>query len=355
MFGREVIETSTFRALNPEAKTDEHGRVLADNLFGSQSEDAARRDFTVNALYYDPSSDEVLDYHGGVSDLKKRLIRMIGDPATRYREDPVRMLRSVRFAAKLGFTIEEQTRAPIREMAELIHNVPVARLFDEMLKLLQSGQAMACLRQLRDAGLHDGLLPLLDVILEQPQGARFVEIALARTDERVREGKSISPGFLFATLLWQQVRTRWEAGIARGDYPIPALMAAIDLALDEQSEQLAIQKRFIADMREIWSLQPRFERRTGSQPYRLLEHIRYRAGFDFLMLRTDAGEIEPELVAWWDRFAGGSPNERDTMIADLARAPGSSSTASGRPRRRRRRSSGGQGATDGGSEGAGES
>ena len=355
MFGREVIETSTFRALNPEAKTDEHGRVLADNLFGSQSEDAARRDFTVNALYYDPSSDEVLDYHGGVSDLKKRLIRMIGDPAMRYREDPVRMLRSVRFAAKLGFTIEEQTRAPIREMAELIHNVPVARLFDEMLKLLQSGQAMACLRQLRDAGLHNGLLPLLDVILEQPQGARFVEIALARTDERVREGKSISPGFLFATLLWQQVRTRWEAGIARGDYPIPALMAAIDLALDEQSEQLAIQKRFIADMREIWSLQPRFERRTGSQPYRLLEHIRYRAGFDFLMLRTDAGEIEPELVSWWDRFAGGSPNERDTMIADLARAPGSSSTASGRPRRRRRRPSSTQGGTGVGTEGVGES
>ena len=363
MFGREVIETSTFRALNPEAKTDEHGRVLADNLFGSQSEDAARRDFTVNALYYDPSSDEVLDYHGGVSDLKKRLLRMIGDPATRYREDPVRMLRSVRFAAKLGFTIEEQTRAPIREMAELIHNVPVARLFDEMLKLLQSGQAMACLRQLRDAGLHHGLLPLLDVILEQPQGARFVEIALARTDERVREGKSISPGFLFATLLWQQVRTRLEAGIARGDYPIPALMAAIDLALDEQSEQLAIQKRFIADMREIWSLQPRFERRTGSQPYRLLEHIRYRAGFDFLMLRTDAGEIEPELVAWWDRFADGSPNERDTMIADLARGPGSSSTGISRPRRRRRRISGSdQGGTQGGtqvdtrggSEGAGE-
>ncbi|NBY17206.1 MAG: polynucleotide adenylyltransferase PcnB, partial [Betaproteobacteria bacterium] len=177
--------------------------------------------------------------------------------------------------------------------------------------------------------------------------------------ERVREGKSISPGFLFATLLWQQVRTRWEAGIARGDYPIPALMAAIDLALDEQSEQLAIQKRFIADMREIWSLQPRFERRTGSQPYRLLEHIRYRAGFDFLMLRTDAGEIEPELVAWWDRFADGSPNERDTMIADLARGPGSSSTGISRPRRRRRRSSGSdQGGTKvdtlGGSEGAGE-
>lgn len=336
MFGREVIETSTFRALNPEAKTDEHGRVLADNLFGSQAEDAARRDFTVNALYYDPSSDEVHDYHGGVSDLKKRILRMIGDPATRYREDPVRMLRSVRFAAKLQFTIEEQTRLPIRELAELIHNVPAARLFDEMLKLLQSGHAMACLQALRTAGLHHGLLPLLDVILEQPQGARFVENALARTDERVRDGKSLSPGFLFATLLWQQVRTRWEAGIARGEYPIPALMAAIDTALDEQSEQLAIQKRFIADMREIWSLQPRFERRTGSQPYRLLEHLRYRAGFDFLMLRADAGEIDAELVAWWERFADANPNQRDTMIADLARG-GSGSAHASKPRRRRRR------------------
>jgi poly(A) polymerase len=341
MFGREVIETSTFRALNPEAKTDAHGRVLTDNLFGNQSEDAARRDFTVNALYYDPQSDEVLDYHGGVADLKKRVLRMIGDPATRYREDPVRMLRSVRFAAKLQFTIEQHTRAPIREMAQLVHNVPAARLFDEMLKLLQSGHAMACLHQLRDAGLHHGLLPLLDVILEQPEGALFVEKALGRTDERVREGKSVSPGFLFATLLWQQVRVRWEAGIARGEFPIPALMAAIDQALDEQSEQLAIQKRFIADMREIWSLQPRFERRTGSQPYRLLEHMRYRAGFDFLMLRADAREIDPELVAWWDAFADASPAERDAMIAERSHRAadrGSVAATSARPRRRRRRS-----------------
>ncbi len=314
MFGRETIEVSTFRALQTDAETDEHGRVLRDNVWGSIEEDAARRDFTVNALYYDPTTDILLDYHRGVDDLRAKLLRMIGDPATRYREDPIRMLRSARFAAKLGFVIEENTRRPIRELASLIHNVPAARLFDEILKLLESGHALQSLHQLRAEGLHHGILPLLDIIVEQPDGERFIQVALTRTDERVAEGKSISPGFLFATLLWQQVRVRWQQRTSAGEPNIPALMTAIDSVVDEQCENLSIQKRIAADMREIWSLQPRFERRQGRSPGRLIEHLRFRAGYDFLMLRCDTGEMPSELGQWWTDFIDADPQQREAML-----------------------------------------
>src|SRR6195952_5674603 len=175
MFGQDLLEVTTFRgAGDAAAPKDEHGRVLRDNTFGLQHEDALRRDFTINAMYYNPATQEVLDYHGGIADIRARMLRIIGQPEARYREDPVRMLRVVRFAAKLGFTIEPATRAPIPVMAPLINNVPAARVFDEMLKLLQSGHSLACLQELRAAGLHHGLLPLLDVVLEQPIGKKFV-------------------------------------------------------------------------------------------------------------------------------------------------------------------------------------
>src|ERR1044071_5124584 len=206
MMGPETVEVSTFRAADPQtSEKDEHGRVLRDNVFGTQEEDARRRDFSVNALYYDPSTEEVVDFHGGLADLKKRVMRVIGDPTSRYGEDPVRMLRAVRLAAKLGLTLDPATRAPIRSLAPLMERVPPARLFDEMLKLLLSGHASACLRQLRDVGLSKGLLPLLDVILEQPLGERFVTLALAQTDERVLAERPVSPAFLFAALLWHEV------------------------------------------------------------------------------------------------------------------------------------------------------
>lgn len=337
MFGPETIEVSTFRALdNPDRQTDEHGRVLADNLFGEQVEDAARRDFTVNALYYDPVTREVIDYHDGVKDLKRRRLRMIGEPEARYREDPVRMLRAVRFAAKLGFEIDEATREPIPRLARLIENVPSARLFDEMLKLLSSGHSVACITRLRMEGLHHGLLPLLDVILEQPAGERFVLQALARTDERVRAGKSISPGFLFATLLWHDVLVRWNARQANGEHRIPALNSAIDDALDAQTEKLSIQRRFVSDMREIWGLQPRFERRTGRTAFRLVEHLRFRAGYDFLLLRAAADEVPAELADWWTRFWHAGEAERERLVEEAAQA----GVPEGAPRKRRRRGRG---------------
>jgi poly(A) polymerase len=345
MFGRETIETSTFRALQTDAETDEHGRVLRDNVYGTQQEDALRRDFTVNALYYDPVADQVRDWLGGVEDLKARTLRMIGDPATRYREDPVRMLRTVRFAAKLDFHVDPATLAPIHELADLVENVPSARLFDEMLKLLESGHALACVRRLRAEGLHHGLLPLLDVILEQPHGERFIEVALGATDARVRAGKSVAPGFLFATLLWQLVSDRWQARKAAGEHSIPALMEAMDSVLDEQAAKLAIHRRFIADMREIWGLQPRLEK-GGRGALRAMEHLRFRAGYDFMLLRVEAGELPEELGRWWTGFVEGDAATRERL---LEARPGEARAGVKRRRRRRGgRRAGGEGEGEGG-------
>ncbi|KAB2921585.1 MAG: polynucleotide adenylyltransferase PcnB [Dechloromonas sp.] len=315
MMGQEQIEVTTFRGqLGEDTKKDEHGRVLHDNVFGSQMEDAARRDFTANALYYDPTTEAVVDYHHGVGDLKQKTLRMIGEPRARYREDPVRMLRAVRLAAKLGLSIDPEAKRPIREMAVLLENVPAARLFDEMLKLLTSGHSVKCLTQLRDEGLHHGLLPMLDVILEQPMGEKFVMLALANTDERIRRGKGTSPGFLFACLLWHEVLAHWEKLKSAGEPKIPALFQAMDTVLDVQAEKLAITRRIAGDIKEIWLLQPRFEQRAGKRPYGLLEQPRFRAGYDFLLLRAESGEVDKELAEWWTRFQNADGEERAQML-----------------------------------------
>jgi poly(A) polymerase len=328
--GQETVEVSTFRAADPEtAEKNEHGRVLRDNVFGSQEEDARRRDFTVNALYFDPATEEIVDYHGGLSDLRKRVLRMIGDPETRFREDPVRMLRAVRLGAKLGLRLDPATRAPIRELAPLLELVPPARLFDEMLKLLLSGHASACLRQLREDGLHHGLLPLLDVILEQPLGERFVTLALAQTDERVRADRSVSPAFLFAALLWHEVLAAWKVRQARGERPLPALESAMDDVLNAQCEKLAITRKLTATMREIWSMQPRFEQRSGQRPYRLIESSRFRMGYDFLALRAASGEVSADMEAWWRAFQQADAETREAMLMP--------ETAPKKRRRRRRK------------------
>ncbi|HUQ77197.1 MAG TPA: polynucleotide adenylyltransferase PcnB [Burkholderiales bacterium] len=315
ILGSDTVEVSTFRAADPDtAEKDEHGRVLRDNVFGTQAEDARRRDFTVNALYFDPSTEELVDFHGGLADLKKRMLRVIGEPTTRYREDPVRMLRAVRLAAKLGLTLHPATRAPIRELAPLMDRVPPARLFDEMLKLLLSGHASACLRQLRDVGLHEGLLPLLDVILEQPLGERFVTLALAQTDERVLTDRPVSPAFLFAALLWHEVLAAWKVREGRGERSIPALENAMDEVLETQCAKLAITRKLTATMREVWSMQPRFDMRSGQRPYRLVESPRFRMAYDFLALRAASGEVPAELEAWWRAFQAGDADTRKAML-----------------------------------------
>src|SRR5574343_341472 len=209
MVGAETIEVTTFRG-GDDTVTDSEGRILNDNVFGSQEEDARRRDFTVNALFYNPSDETIVDYHHGVRDVHARKLAMIGNPVQRYREDPVRMLRAVRLAAKLELRIDEPTRKPIAELASLLQNVPAARLFDEMLKMLFSGHAWECLSQLRQQGLHHGFFPLLDVIMEQPLGEKFVMLALDSTDQRIRADKPVAVGFLFASLLWHEVLAAWK-------------------------------------------------------------------------------------------------------------------------------------------------
>ena len=338
VFQNEVVEVSTFRAAAPGEVDEETGRVLRDNVFGTLEQDAARRDFTINALYYDPATETVLDFHRGVRDLKQRRVRMIGDPRVRFREDPVRMLRAVRFAAKLDFQIDPKTRTPIREMAGLMGNVPPARLFDEMVKLLFSGHAAECVKRLRADGLHHGLLPMLDVILEQPLGEKFVGLALAQTDERVRTDRPVSPAFLFAALLWHEVLAAWKAHEGRGEQRIQALHAAMDEVLDIQTDKLAIPRRLTATMKEIWALEPRFENRSGRRPYALLEHPRLRAGYDFLQLRAESGEAPLELADWWRRFMEATPEERQDLL--LPAEPGE--------KRRRRRRRGGAKPSDAG-------
>ncbi len=335
MFGQDTIEVSTFRANqsagDDDHKKDEHGRLLRDNVFGNQEEDAVRRDFTANALYYDPGTEEIIDYCGGYDDVKTRTLRMIGDPSVRYREDPVRMLRAVRLAAKLGLTIEPQTEAPIREMAHLMQNVPAARLFEEMLKLLLSGHAVACIQRLRAQGLHHGLLPMLDVILEQPMGERFVMLALQRTDERILDEKGVSPGFLFAALLWHEVLATWNAAQGRGVPPVPAMHEAMDQVLTTQAEKISIPRRFGVDMKDIWLLQWRFEQRSGKRPYRVLESPKFRAGYDFLLLRCESGEVDAEVGEWWTRFQDVPESEREEMLLPADKVGGA------KKRRRRRK------------------
>jgi poly(A) polymerase len=347
MFGPETIETSTFRAMaSASNEKDEHGRVLRDNEFGRQDEDASRRDFTVNAMYYDPSTETVWDYHHGMEDLRANLLRMIGEPSLRYREDPVRMLRVVRFAAKLNFDIEPATYAPIAELADLLRNVPASRLFDEMLKLLMSGSAMACLKGLREAGLHHGVFPLLDAILEHERGEPFLTEALARTDKRVKEGKPLSPGFLFACLLWHLVLESWEEKLEQGELKFPALFAAMDDVLAEQAERTAIPRRLTGDMREIWAFQPRFEKRAGKAPFRMLEQQKFRASLDFYELRAMVGDIDAdvELAEWWREFSDGEVNNREKMLEALRGTPAGTDGAGKKKRRRRKpkSSTGGQ-------------
>ncbi|MHA7598434.1 polynucleotide adenylyltransferase PcnB [Alicycliphilus sp. T452] len=333
----EVIEVSTFRAYMDNAaaeqvsgneKTskaqlsgmqhavDASGRVLRDNVWGPQDEDATRRDFTVNAMYYDPETQVVVDFHKGIEDAKRRVLRMIGDPATRYREDPVRIIRAVRFAAKLsplGFALEPKTAKPLLACEPLLQEVPQSRLFDEMLKLLQTGHALASVAQLRGLGLEKGIYPLLDVVVDRAD-TPFVQAALQDTDRRVGEGKTVAPSFLLACVLWQDVKAGWEQRLDAQQHAFPALQDAIDDVFDKRIGDVSGRGKLAADMREIWVMQPRFEKRSGSTPFSMIAHIRFRAGFDFLRLRADVGEVEEGLAEWWQEFSLADDARREDMI-----------------------------------------
>ena len=357
----EVIEVSTFRAHldNTDATqvtgnersskqelagmkhaVDASGRVLRDNVWGPQDEDAARRDFTINAMYYDPETGEVIDYHGGIADAKKKVLRMIGDPATRYREDPVRIVRAVRFVAKLsdlGFSLDAKTTAPLKRMLKLLTEVPQSRLFDEMLKLLQTGHALSSVAQLKLLGLQKGIYPLLDIVVARSEEA-FVKTALQDTDRRVAEGKPVAPSFLLACVLWSDVRESWNAKRLKQP-PFPALQEAIDEVFDSRIGDVSGRGKLGADMRDIWMMQPRFEKRVGSGPWTLVDHVRFRAGFDFMRLRADVGEVDVLLADWWQEFSLADDASREDLLQQArALVP---LDAAPKKRRRRRKPSGG--------------
>ena len=333
----EVIEVSTFRAYMDNAaaeqvagneKTskselagmkhavDSTGRVLRDNVWGPQEQDAVRRDFTINAMYYDPQTQIVVDYHNGIKDAKNRVIRMIGDPATRYREDPVRIIRAVRFSAKLsalGFQLEPKTAAPLVKSQELLADVPQSRLFDEMLKLLQTGHALASIAQLKALGMARGIYPLLDVVVERADQP-FVLAALKDTDRRVGEGKPVVASFLLACVLWADVRDGWAKRVNERQHAHPALQDAIDDVFNARIGDVSGRGKLAGDMREMWMMQPRFEKRVGSTPFGLVEQPRFRAAFDFMRLRADAGEIDEVLADWWQEFSLADDNLRQDMV-----------------------------------------
>jgi poly(A) polymerase len=338
----EVIEVSTFRAYMDNAaaeqvagneKTSKHelagmkhavdasGRVLRDNVWGPQEEDAVRRDFTVNAMYYDPQTQIVVDYHQGLKDAKNHLLRMIGDAATRYREDPVRIIRAVRFAAKLsplGFKLEAKTAAPLVKSQALLADVPQSRMFDEMLKLLQTGHALSSIAQLKLLGMARGIYPLLDVVVERSEQG-FVHAALQDTDRRVEEGKPVAPSFLLACVLWADVRDGWAMRTAQRQHSHPALLDAIDDVFNAKIGDVSGRGKLAADMREIWTMQTRFEKRAGSAPFGLVEQPRFRAAFDFMRLRADAGEVDEALADWWQTFTMADDATRQALV-DQARA-----------------------------------
>ncbi len=341
--GRELVEVTTFRASHgtsphanatphssEQARRSQRGMLLRDNVFGSLEEDAERRDFTINAIYYDPQRDELLDFVGGLEDVASRTLRIIGDPATRFREDPVRMLRAARFIAKLDFALDPATAAPLAKLHALLREIPPARLFDEVLKLLMTGRALATYEALSRYLLFQHLFPdTAAAIASDGRWDTFVRQALINTDIRIKNDQRVTPAFLFAALLWPAVAASGAWTRTPGPQETLALQQAAADVLTREMRHIAIPRRFSAPAREIWELQPRLERRSGRRAWQLMEHPRFRAAYDFLLLREQSGEDLGGLGAWWTRFQTAGEAEREQMAAALQASPA--------PRRRTRR------------------
>ena len=340
-FGREVVEVATFRAGHSADEVSERttadGRLLSDNVYGTLEEDAMRRDFTVNSLYYDARNFSVLDFAGGLEDLESGQLRLIGDPETRYREDPVRMLRAIRFAAKLDFELSPETGEPIEHLSHLLDDIPAARLFDEVLKLLMSGHGMASLERLRAHDLFRYLFPATDACLaEAPDGVavRLLSQAMINTDARLAIDKPVTPGFLFAALLWPPVQVEQQRMLEVDDgEPHTLHERAAGSVIASQIQCVSIPRRFSQMARDIWAMQARLERRRRKDAIALIGHPRFRAAYDFLVLRAEAGEPVSELAEWWTEFQTFDPEGREIALKSL---PGGGRRRRG-PRRRRPR------------------
>ncbi len=349
-FGREIIEVTTFRAHHePENEFKENtsnrqikgldsahssaGMILRDNVYGSINEDALRRDFTANALYYTIDGFRIIDFANGLQDIENRTLRMIGDPATRYREDPVRLLRAIRFASKLGFEIEEKTRAPMNELAPLLESISPARIFDESIKLLVSGHAERTFALLRKFKVGECLFRNTILSTKDPEhpASRLLVLAMRNTDLRLADGKTVTPAFLYAALLWAPLQQ--ELARQLGDNPItlPAQQEAANEVISKQLKMTSIPKRFTIAMREIWELQSRLGVRSRRSIETVFQHPKFRAGYDFLLLREEAGEELNDLGQWWTDFQIGDKNQQERMLEEIGKG-------SPNPRKRRRRS-----------------
>lgn len=321
-YGREVIEVTTFRAHHKKTETRHHvkrnqsgdavkdhsGMLLRDNVFGSIEEDASRRDFTINALYYNIADFSVRDFCGGIDDLKNKTLRLIGEPSTRYQEDPVRILRAARFEAKLGFTLARDTAQPIPQFKHLLKQISSARLFDEVLKLLSSGFGEKCFERLQHHQLFEELFPATaEHIAKQPEATELLIQAVRNTDKRIAEGKSVTPAFIYAAMLWPVVNHAYQHNLTLNMPPMVAMHNASTTAITGQLPRTSIPKRFSFPMREIWEMQVRLTRRKGKQPLHLMTHPRFRAGYDFLLLRESSMEIPKDLGPWWTALQETNP------------------------------------------------
>jgi poly(A) polymerase len=334
--GREVIEVTTFRGHHEESSSvrSEDGMLLRDNVYGTLETDAMRRDFTVNALYYTLKDFSVIDYCNGMEDLKQRTLRIIGDPATRYKEDPVRILRALRFAAKLGFSLEAKTAKPIRELSGLLLNVSDARLFEEVLKLFLGGSATATFNLMREYDLLTHLFPGTDKALKAGDeiGANLIEQCMINTDKRIRGDKTVTPAFIYAALLWPALQQQFTL-LSSQMTPIQAWGQAAQNVINQQLTRTAVPKRFLIPMREIWDLQQRLPSRLGMRALRTLDHPRFRAAYDFLLMREAAGEALDGLGVWWTNYQTANDEEREQMVKDIGKQGGA--RAASKPRRRR--------------------
>ena len=346
VFGREVIEVATFRGHHEnndqgeskDSKQSDDGQLMRDNVFGSIEEDAQRRDFTINAMYYNIADYSISDFAGGMQAINNKELTLIGDPETRYREDPVRMLRAVRFAAKLDMHISEQSAEPIKRMAPLMANIPPARLFEEILKLLLSGQGLATYKLLSEFHLFEALFPQLAPLLLQP-GSRenqFIEQVLTNTDNRINTGQRVTPAFIFAAFMWYPLEERCQQLMIEGGLNhFDAFNLALNDVMHRQIQRIMIPKRFSTPIREIWQLQNRLPKRYGRRAYQMLEHPKFRAAYDFLLLR---GQIEGgdllELAQWWTDFQEADEEQRKTMLEVLREQEGAPAR---RPRRNRKK------------------
>ena len=324
-FGRQIIEVATFRAPHGELHEEHHdesGRVLRDNVYGEIHDDVWRRDFTANALYYNIADFSIIDYVGGYEDIANKRLRLIGDQETRYREDPVRMLRAIRFASKLGFSIDDDCKQAILELGPLLGDIPSARLFEEVLKLFHSGHAEESYFTLQEYDLFKYLFPDAVDELQDKSTAEFIGLAMQSTDDRVKLGKPVTPAFLFAALLWAPVKKQTQANVEAGMPYAVALQKAATKLVSSQVRHVSIPKRFTTIMRDIWALQSRFRNHSGRRAYSVLHHPKFRAAYDFLCLRANAGETEVDDCRWWTELQEKNPEQQKKILSAQQHRPG---------------------------------